>query len=241
MLRRLGRGAIILASVLLFSCNFPAPPESPAVWPTSPLASADPSVTPFLPLDPTFIPSDAPQPVSTPGPTLPPIPTAGPFGLPTLSPTPAMATPLPNPITLFLYTRGELVRYAEIILAEANRRRAEESLPPLVAHDLLIGLAFTRSEDMVARSYFSHIDPVDGTIPAQIYLTSAGFGGVVAENIFATTAPLPEVVEITMRAWMGSDSHRENLLNPAYHYSGAGLMGDGTWWKVTQLFAERKP
>jgi uncharacterized protein YkwD len=72
-------------------------------------------------------------------------------------------------------------------------------------------------------------------------LVAAGYGGAMAENLFASTESVGQLADAAMAAWMGSPAHRQVILDPRYRYLGVGLMGDGTWWKVSQVFAERGP
>lgn len=141
----------------------------------------------------------------------------------------------------FRYSRAELRGSAEAVILLINEERGQAGLSPLQAENRLSDLAFLRSEDMVARDYFSHQDPLDGSTPADLLLPALGYGGLLSEIIFATTAPLPEVPQAALTWWMNSDVHRRNLLEARFHDIGIGLMGDGTWWKVTGLLAESGP
>ena len=130
---------------------------------------------------------------------------------------------------------------AEDILARVNRDRVRLGLPALVAPPDLRDIAFRRCESMVARGYFDHTDPEDGSTPARTLMSAGGFGGRLAETLYATTAPLDEIAAETVAAWMGSAENRAILLDDAYRFAGVGLMGDGTWWTITQLLAEAGP
>jgi uncharacterized protein YkwD len=141
----------------------------------------------------------------------------------------------------FPFSREELQSITTSILSGINVRRTAEGLSPLIVHETLKDVAFSRAEDMVARDYFSHADPGGGSIPARQLLTASGFSGRLAENLFATTGPLNDVSVKTLEAWFNSPMHRANLMDPSFRYTGLGLMGDGVWWKVTQVFAEYGP
>ncbi|MEX0787543.1 MAG: CAP domain-containing protein [Anaerolineales bacterium] len=164
--------------------------------------------------------------------------------------TPALPSPTPEEIETtapdavfgtFRYSRAELRGSAEAVVLLINRARGQLGLAPLRSESTLSDLAFLRSEDMVARDYFFHQDPMDGSTPADLLLPALGYGGLLSEIIFATTAPLPEVPQAALTWWMDSDVHRRNLLETRFHEVGIGLMGDGTWWKVTGLLAESGP
>jgi uncharacterized protein YkwD len=78
-------------------------------------------------------------------------------------------------------------------------------------------------------------------VPADLLLPAAGYGGLLSEVIYATTAPLADLPEAAYDWWMNSEIHRRNLLDPRFQLIGIGLMGDGTWWKVTGLLAAEGP
>ena len=160
----------------------------------------------------------------------------------TASPSPAAIEQVP-PLVFsdFLYTRQELRASAEETVRLINEERRQAATASLAIDPALTDLAFVRSEDMIARDYFAHEDPLDGSVPAHLLLPAAGFGGMLSEILFATTAPLDDVPSAALDWWRNSDIHRRNLLEPRFHMVGIGLMGDGTWWKVTGLLAEAGP
>lgn len=167
-------------------------------------------------------------------------------GLPPATPTaslsPATVEQVP-PLVFsdFLYTRQELRPSAEETVRLINEERRQAATASLAVDPALTDLAFVRSEDMIARDYFAHEDPLDGSVPAHVLLPAAGFGGMLSEILFATTAALDDVPSAALEWWRNSDIHRRNLLEPRFHLIGIGLMGDGTWWKVTGLLAEAGP
>lgn len=134
-----------------------------------------------------------------------------------------------------------LVPIAEAIQLEVNRARQEAGVSILESREDLMAIAFLRSLDMVYRDYFDHLDPADGSAPAYTLMTSYGYSGRLAENLYATARPLDEVISSTVEAWLGSPIQRESLLDPMLAFTGVGLMGDGKWWKVTQVSAEFLP
>lgn len=135
----------------------------------------------------------------------------------------------------------ELLPTAAAIADSVNRLRAATGVEPLVVDEGLTRLAFARSADMVVRGYLSHEDPVDGSNLPWRLLTEAGYGGLLGENVFATQAPLDEVVDEAVDGWLRNAAHRAVALDPAFRFTGVGLLSDGEWWKVTQVFAGQLP
>jgi uncharacterized protein YkwD len=134
-----------------------------------------------------------------------------------------------------------LLPIAENILELANAERRALGLEELAPSSDLMEMAFARSEDMVVRGYFAHEDPADGSLPAQTLLIAGGYAGRLGENLFSYSGSLNELAPNTMAAWMSNTAEGSLILDPDFHAAGVGVMGDGLWWTVTQLFAETGP
>ena len=134
--------------------------------------------------------------------------------------------------------------YQSAMLAEINRRRASAqscgsrgSFPAAGAlswNDQLFAAAAGHAKDMVARSFFSHTGSSGSSVADRV--SAAGYAwSTVAENIAAGQPSVTRVVD----AWMNSDGHCANLMNPAFSELGAGYAVDpksdaGIYW--TALF-----
>lgn len=112
-----------------------------------------------------------------------------------------------------------------------NQERARAGVAPLTVDMRLVELARKKSQDMVARNYFSHYSPTYGS-PFDM-LKAAGISYRAAgENI----AGAPSVAR-AHAALMGSSGHRANILNPNYTLVGIGIVSGGPYGKMfTQLF-----
>ncbi len=112
-----------------------------------------------------------------------------------------------------------------------NEERAKNNLPPLKLVSSLTASARHHAMDMAVDNYFDHnsMDAVGGELKVvcgtfdRISLWYKGWSGA-AENIAAgLNSP-----QKAMEAWMNSEGHRVNILNPGYtefgvgYYSGAG-------------------
>jgi uncharacterized protein YkwD len=137
--------------------------------------------------------------------------------------------------------RRVLLPTAEEILALANTEREALGLPPLSTSTVLMDLAFRRSEDMLARAYFSHADPVDGHLIAEALLIGSGYVGRLGENLFSYNGSLGDLGLDALAAWMSGPEERSLILDPVFSLTGVGVMGDGSRWTVTQLFVESGP
>jgi uncharacterized protein YkwD len=138
-------------------------------------------------------------------------------------------------------TRTELLPVALTIVAQVNHDRGLLSLPPLATSDALTDIAFTRAEDMLARAYLGHQDPIDASVPAWTMLTGAGYGGLLGENVLEYRGTLGDLAATTLHAWVTSREERDLLLDARFRFTGLGITGDGSTWKVAQVFAESGP
>ena len=122
---------------------------------------------------------------------------------------------------------GELA-WAQEVLDLVNRERARVQAPPVEWHPEATDAAYLHSVDMDVRSFFDHTNP-DGDGPGT-RLREAGVNwGSYGENI-AEGQKTPQDV---MAAWMDSDGHRRNILDPAFTHLGIGVHtspAGGPWW-----------
>ncbi len=118
------------------------------------------------------------------------------------------------------------------VLSLVNAERAKQGLGKLTNNASLANVARIKSEDMRDKNYFDHQSPTYGS-PFDMM---AKFGikyKTAGENI-AKGQRTPESV---MQAWMNSEGHRKNIMNPAYTQLGVGYVtssGGTTYW--TQQF-----
>ena len=112
---------------------------------------------------------------------------------------------------------------ATIVFNLVNKERVKAGLKPLVRDARLDATAQVRADDMVARNYFSHYDPVTGENLAKIlnkYYPDPCTK--VSENISAHHPTNQSAVA----GWMGSKSHHDAILLPEYTLTGIAVKGD---------------
>lgn len=112
---------------------------------------------------------------------------------------------------------------AENILSAVNKERQLRNLVTLKTDSRLSAAGQSKSEDMIARHYFSHTDPEGNYIWPKI--ESAGYAPYLqlGENLaveFYNTDSL-------LSAWMNSPTHRANILNEGFKDQGMGLAFGG--------------
>jgi hypothetical protein len=131
-----------------------------------------------------------------------------------------------------------------------NEERQNRNLPTLYAHQSLVLAATEKSQDMIDRDYFAHIDPDGNYVWPRIEAAGYYPYKTLGENLaldFSTS-------EGMIKAWIDSPTHRANLLNPDFADQGlSALYGDfqgrytnlttslfGTLAKVTKRTVEVK-
>jgi uncharacterized protein YkwD len=107
------------------------------------------------------------------------------------------------------------------MLQLVNLERARRGIGPLAADTALCAVARAHSVDMFERGYFSHNtpegkDPFDRMRAEHITFLAAG------ENL-----ALAQTLSIAHTGLMHSPGHRANILNPAYHRVGIGIVEGG--------------
>ena len=139
--------------------------------------------------------------------------------------TPAKATPskeAPAKETATKSTNSaEDAKLVKEVVTLVNQERAKQGLAPLKENVQLSNVAKTKSEDMVAKNYFSHTSPTYGS-PFDmmkkfgIKYTSAG------ENI----AMGQQTAASVMKSWMNSSGHKANILSKNFTEIGVGVAKD---------------
>lgn len=104
-----------------------------------------------------------------------------------------------------------------------NQERAKYGLQPLAHRADLSIVARDKAKDMVVNNYFSHTSPTYGS-PFDMMRAYGIRYNYAGENIAKGYRSPQEVV----RAWMNSEGHRRNILNPNFTGIGVGYY-NGAW------------
>ena len=117
-------------------------------------------------------------------------------------------------------TTCSITAFQNAVMAEVNRRRASAqscgsrgafaAAGGLRWNDTLFRAAAAHANDMVVSNFFAHTGSNGSTISARINAIGYAWASV-GENIAAGQPTVARVVD----AWMGSDGHCANLMNPA--------------------------
>lgn len=119
---------------------------------------------------------------------------------------------------------------AQQVLHDVNAARSAAGLAPLAWDAAAADAAYDHAVDMRLRGFYDHVNP-EGLGPCT-RLRDAGVESFVcgAENIARGEDTAGEVVAV----WMGSDGHRQNILNALATHAGVGvtLGAGGPWWTI---------
>lgn len=112
---------------------------------------------------------------------------------------------------------SSLSPFIQRVLELTNAERAKAGLSPLKINDKLNKSAQEHSQEMGDKDYFSHKGYNGSSIGDRVYASGYQYR-FAGENIAAGQTTPEEVVQ----AWMNSQGHRENILNPQYQEIGIG-------------------
>lgn len=116
-----------------------------------------------------------------------------------------------------------------------NAYRKENGLKELKPFSKLQTIAEKKGKDIVQNGYFSHISPTLGT-PFEMLAQNEVDYGIAGENLAGNTTPKKAV-----EAWIHSKSHRENILEEKFEYTGICVVESEVYGKVfVQLFIQLK-
>ncbi len=108
------------------------------------------------------------------------------------------------------------------LLVDTNKERQDQGLSTLTLNDQLSQAAYLKAQDMFANNYWAHVSP-SGVQPWK-WFGDVGYNYSVAGENLAKNYP---TAPATVAAWMGSETHRANILNGAYNEIGFAVV-DGT-------------
>ena len=127
--------------------------------------------------------------------------------------------------TTVVIDEAGLARYESAMVSALNADRTSRGLVPVRVDSRLMEIARARSDDMVAKDYFSHTQP-DGQKVFDILndrnVTWYGAGEIIAWN----SNSMDSTVSAANRDWMESPGHKAIIVSTTYNYVGVGLAID---------------
>lgn len=143
---------------------------------------------------------------------------------------------LPSPLVSDKDTKDSYLSKKGII-EFTNAQRQKYGLPPLKGNSQLDSSAEVKVEDMFVNQYFEHESPAG--LNVSDLADSAGYKFILlGENLAMGNF---EDDEALIQAWMNSEGHRENILNPSFTEIGVfvlrGTFKGKSVWMAVQHFA----
>ena len=124
------------------------------------------------------------------------------------------------------------------ILSLVNRERARYGLSQLYWNERLADLARKYSGTMARERFFEHIDKNGDSVVERAQHERIRGWNKIGENLFMCS-PTYDLPTVSVRGWMRSPTHRENILDPEWQTTGIGIAyaRDGRTY-ITQVFAD---
>lgn len=120
------------------------------------------------------------------------------------------------------------------LLSLINTEREKNNLSNLQIDENLQNVARLKAKDLVENNYFSHISPTYGT-PFEMLKNQNISYRTASENI-AGNSNITSAVE----SWLGSESHKKNILSNDYNYTGIAVVDSIAYGKIiVELFVGR--
>lgn len=126
--------------------------------------------------------------------------------------------------------------YPQQVVGLVNRVRSRSGLAPLQLNAQLTQAATAHAQDMAQHNFVGHTGSNGSSMQERVDATGYSWGAL-GENVAAGQATPQEV----MRSWMGSEGHRQNILNPDFTEIGVAYQenpsAEMTYYWV-QVFAK---
>lgn len=130
---------------------------------------------------------------------------------------------------------------SKLIQVLTNNSRSKSGLPPLAQDNTLTKLAVERSNDMIANNYFSHTSQNGCDLACRfknVDFVTYHWGENLAQSTGYDLESENETAQTFLKGWLGSISHRENILSSDFTRQGIGIATKGDRLVLTVLFAE---
>ncbi len=122
-------------------------------------------------------------------------------------------------------------RKQQKVLDKINEKRTVNGLEPLEFRSDLIELARLKAEDFVNNNYLSHTSENYGTIFDMLKENNIKYQ-IAGENLAGT-----QTINLAVNGWMNSESHRDNILEERYKYTGIYIINSKVYGQIyVQVF-----
>lgn len=119
------------------------------------------------------------------------------------------------------------------LLQLTNAERTKEGVAPLVIDSRLNTSAQAKSAEMHTSNYYDHTSPITGKSGGRMAYEAMPECKYLSENLDAAKTSQEVITE-----WMGSQSHRQALLDSRYDYVGFGITKHLDYFYIVQHFCD---
>lgn len=125
------------------------------------------------------------------------------------------------------------------IFTLVNEERRKRGLNQLLWDDAVADIARNYSERMARENFFGHFDPNGREVLDRAKTARLKHWSRIGENLFSI-ADLAKFDAFTVKQWMKSPTHRQNIIDPEWTTTGIGIARapDGEIF-ITQVFIKR--
>ena len=129
------------------------------------------------------------------------------------------------------YSSVSLTNDESELLTLINDERKKNNLTPLIIDENLQNVARLKAKDLVENNYFSHTSPTYGS-PFEMLKNHNITYKIASENIAGNPS-----LSGALDSWISSESHKNNILNNDYNYTGIAVVDSIAYGKViVELF-----
>lgn len=141
----------------------------------------------------------------------------------------------PNQIINIPTKDNEFITLESEVVKLVNNERRKKGLKDLSINHELTKIAKLKSDDFINNNYFAHNSPTYGSPFDMLKQFGVNYKSA-GENIASGQTTANEA----FNTWLGSEGHKQNMLNPSFNQTGVGIAKDKNgrlYW--TQLFTEQ--
>ncbi len=154
--------------------------------------------------------------------------------------TVSLPEPRSNPEPISAAERAALERE---VIDVVNGTRSSSNARALERNDAMMRAAREHAEELARRGELDHASNTPGreTFAKRLAAADAPAWTLAGENLIELPYVAIDVPEEAVTGWLGSPSHRSQMLEASYTDTGVGVARDASGnWYVVQLFIRRR-
>lgn len=138
---------------------------------------------------------------------------------------------------------AELAALERETIDVVNRVRASSGAGALAANDAMVRAAREHAQELARRGVLDHASPTPGreTFAKRLAAAGAPAWTLAGENLIQLPYVAADVADEAVTGWLGSPSHRAQMIEPTYTDTGVGIARNASGnWYIVQLFIRRR-